>query len=51
LIDELFELQGRLMRELAGPEWDSFVDDDSSSECAGHLLQPETEADPPLRSD
>ena len=45
LIDELFELQGRLMRELAGPEWDSFVDDEGSSESAGHLPQPETEAD------
>jgi hypothetical protein len=35
LMDELFELQERLMSDLAGLEWGSFVDDESSSECAG----------------
>ncbi|MGH7761489.1 MAG: hypothetical protein ACREOY_08750 [Candidatus Dormibacteraceae bacterium] len=35
LMDELFELQERLMRDLAGPEWNSLVDDESSSELRG----------------
>ena len=28
VMNELFELQQRLMRELAGPEWDSLVEDE-----------------------
>jgi len=39
LMDELFELQERLMRDLAGPEW-SPVDDESSSGCAGQVSPP-----------
>ena len=47
VMDELFELQGRLMRDLAGPEWDSFVDDESSSESAA---PPRDRDGSPLRS-
>jgi hypothetical protein len=34
LMDRLFELQERLMRDFAGPEWDLSVDGESSRECA-----------------
>jgi hypothetical protein len=40
VMDELLELQERLMRELAGPEWDSFVGDKSPNECAGEVSPP-----------
>ena len=50
VMDELFELQGRLMRELAGPEWDSFVDDESSSECAAQMSPPRDRDGSPLKS-
>ncbi|MGH7764789.1 MAG: hypothetical protein ACREOM_10285 [Candidatus Dormibacteraceae bacterium] len=40
LMDELFALQERLMRDLAGPEWNSLVDDESSSECGGKVSGP-----------
>ena len=31
VMNELFELQQRLMRELAGPEWDSVIEDEMSA--------------------
>jgi len=31
VMNELFELQQGLMRELAGPEWDSVVEDEMSA--------------------
>ena len=40
LMDELFELQERLMRDLAGPEWNSLIDDESSSESGGQVSRP-----------
>ena len=33
LMDQLFELQERLMRDLAGPQWGLFADDEGSTEC------------------
>ena len=50
LMDELFELQERLMRDLAGPEWGSLVDDESPNECAGQVSPPGDRDGSPLRS-
>ena len=50
LMNELFELQQRLMRDLAGPEWDSVVEDESSSECAGKISAPGDRDGSPLKS-
>jgi hypothetical protein len=33
LMDQLFELQERLMRDLAGPQWGLSADDEGSTEC------------------
>ena len=33
LMDQLFDLQERLMRDLAGPQWGLSVDDEGSTEC------------------
>lgn len=51
LMDVLFELQGRLMRDLAGPNWDSLIADENSSECAGKMSLQATRDGSPLRRD
>lgn len=50
LMDELFELQERLMRDLAGPEWGSLVDDESANEYAGEVSPKGGRDGSPLRS-
>ena len=49
LMDELFELQERLMRDLARPKSDSLIDDENSSECAAQVSPPGDEDGSPLR--